>query len=150
MVWSTGFFLLLVIATLTSTISLHEVATAYFHEEWHLSRKAAASATPLLVGTIGILASLSVGVLNGWRIAGLNLFDALDALTANILMPLGGLFTSLFVGWRLDCRTFDEQLTNRGRLRFRIRGVLIFLLRYLCPLVLLAIFLDNLGVFKGL
>ena len=114
MVWSTGFFLLLVIATLTSTISLHEVATAYFHEEWHLSRK------------------------------------ALDALTANILMPLGGLFTSLFVGWRLDCRTFDEQLTNRGKLRFRIRGVLIFLLRYLCPLVLLAIFLDNLGVFKGL
>ena len=150
MVWSTGFFLLLVIATLTSTISLHEVATAYFHEEWHLSRKAAAWTTTLLVGTIGILASLSVGVLNGWRIAGLNLFDALDALTANILMPLGGLFTSLFVGWRLDCRTFDEQLTNRGKLRFRIRGVLIFLLRYLCPLVLLAIFLDNLGVFKGL
>ncbi len=150
MVWSTGFFLLLVIATLTSTISLHEVATAYFHEEWHLSRKAAAWTTTLLVGTIGILASLSVGVLNGWRIAGLNLFDALDALTANILMPLGGLCTSLFVGWRLDRRTFDEQLTNRGKLRFRIRSVLIFLLRYLCPLVLLAIFLDNLGVFKGL
>ena len=45
MVWSSVFFLLLVVAALTSTISLHEVVTAYLHEEWHLSRRAAAWAT---------------------------------------------------------------------------------------------------------
>ena len=115
-----------------------------------MSRRRAAWTTTVSTALLGALASLSLGVLNGYTLFDRNLFDALDALTANILMPLGGLFTSLFVGWRLDCRTFDEQLTNRGKLRFRIRGVLIFLLRYLCPLVLLAIFLDNLGVFKGL
>lgn len=148
MVWSTGFFLLLVIATLTSTISLHEVATAYFHEEWRLKRGAAAWCTTAIVVATGILASLSLGALDHWRIAGLNLFDALDSLTANILMPAGGFFTCIFVGWSLDRKVFKEQITNRGALRFRIYGVLIFLLRYICPVVLLLIFLDNLGLFS--
>ena len=147
MVWSTVFFLLLVVAALTSTISLHEVITAYLHEEWHLSRRSAAWFTTLSTAALATLASLSLGLLGGWRICGLTLFDALDFATANILLPLGGLFTCIFVGWKLDPERFREQLSNHGTLRCRIHGLLIFLLRWVCPVILLLVFLDNLGLY---
>ena len=147
MVWSTVFFLLLVVAALTSTISLHEVITAYLHEEWHLSRRSAAWLTTLSTAALATLASLSLGLLGGWRICGLTLFDALDFATANILLPLGGLFTCIFVGWKLDPERFREQLSNHGTLRCRIHGLLIFLLRWVCPVILLLVFLDNLGLY---
>ena len=147
MVWSSVFFLLLVVAALTSTISLHEVLTAYLHEEWHLSRKGAAWTTTCATLALAAVASLSLGVLDGWKICGLNIFDSLDYLTANILLPAGGFFTSIFIGWRLDRKILAAQITNEGRLPFRIQRVFVFLLRYLCPTVLLLVFLDNLGVF---
>lgn len=147
MVWSSIFFLLLVVAALTSTISLHEVVTAYLHEEWHLSRRAAAWMTTAGTAALAALASLSLGVLSGYPLFGMNLFDLLDYLTANILLPAGGLFTCLFVGWRLDRRILRAQITNDWQLRFRIYGLFLFLLRWICPAVLLLIFLDNLGLF---
>ena len=147
MVWSSVFFLLLVVAALTSTISLHEVITAYMHEEWHMSRRAAAWATTGSCMALAAVASLSLGLLDGWRIFGLSVFDSLDFLTANILLPAGGFFTCIFVGWRLDQKVLKGQISNDGELKFRIYGVFIFLLRYICPAVLLLIFLDNLGLF---
>lgn len=147
MVWSSVFFLLLVVAALTSTISLHEVLTAYLHEEWHLSRKGAAWATTGATMALATLASLSLGLLDSWKICGLNIFDSLDYLTANILLPVGGFFTCIFAGWRLDRKILTAQITNEGRLPFRIRRIFVFLLRYLCPAVLLLVFLDNLGLF---
>ena len=148
MVWSSIFFLLLVVAALTSTISLHEVPTVYFSEECHLSRRAAAWTTTLSTAVLAALASLSLGALGGYPIFGKNLFDGLDFLTANILLPLGGLATSLFVGWHLDKRVIRREMTNDGSLRFRIFGLFLFLLRYVCPAVLCLIFLDNLGLLK--
>lgn len=147
MVWSSIFFLLLAVAALTSTISLHEVVTVYLHEEWHLSRKAAAWLTTAATAALASLASLSLGVLGSWKVCGLSLFDSLDFLTANILLPAGGLFTCIFVGWKLDHHILKAQITNHGELKFRIYGLFSFLLRYVCPAVLLLIFLDNLGVF---
>lgn len=146
MLWSAIFFLLLAVAAITSTISLHEVVTLYLHEEWHMSRRAAAWATTGICVLLGSLASLSLGVLGGWKMFGFSFFDALDNLTANILLPAGGFFTSIFVGWRLDRRIFKAQLSNDGRLRFRIHRLFSIFLRYICPAVLLLVFLDNLGV----
>ncbi|MEG1759598.1 MAG: sodium-dependent transporter [Alistipes sp.] len=148
MVWSTIFFLLLIVAALTSTISLHEVLTVYLHEEWHKSRNVAAWIATVTTATLASVASLSMGVLNGYKIFGLTLFDSLDFVTANILLPAGGMFTCLFVGWKLDQRLLKAQITNNGTLRFRIYGVFIFLLRYICPAVLALIFLDNLGFLR--
>lgn len=147
MVWSSVFFLLLVVAALTSTISLHEVITAYLHEEWHMSRRAAAWSTTGACMALAAVASLSLGVLKGWNIFGLTIFDSLDYLTANILLPAGGFFTCIFVGWRLDRKILKAEISNNGTLKFRIYGVFIFLVRYVCPAVLLLIFLDNLGLF---
>ena len=63
------------------------------------------------------------------------------------MLPAGGFFTCLFVGWRLDRAVLRREITNDGTLRFRIFGAFLFLLRYVLPVILLAIFLDNLGLF---
>ncbi len=148
-VWSSIFFLLLVIAALTSTISLHEVVTAYLHEERGFSRRAAAWCTSAATACVGVLASLSLGVLKGYDLFGLSLFDALDFLTADILLPAGGLFTCIFAGWRLDRSELHAQITQHGRLPFRVFGLFVCLLRYVCPVLIFFIFLDNLGLLKG-
>lgn len=146
MIWSTIFFVLLAVAALTSTISLHEVLTVYVHEEWHLSRRAAAWLTTGATALLASLASLSLGAWDALRIGSLNLFDALDFATANVLLPLGGLFISLFTGWVLDRRLLRRELTNDGALRGRIVPLFVFLLRWVCPVVLLLVFLDNLHI----
>lgn len=112
-----------------------------------MSRRAAAWSTTAATALLGAVASLSVGVWSGCTLFGLNLFDLLDYVTANILLPLGGFFTCIFVGWRLDSQVLKDQITNHGQLKFRIYRVFILLLRYLCPIVVLLVFLDNLGVF---
>lgn len=89
-------------AALTSTISLHEVATAYVLEEFHMTRKKAALIVSLGVFFLGIFSSLSFGVMKGFTVGGLAFFDALDYLTAKIMLPLGGMLTCIFVGTRVD------------------------------------------------
>ena len=150
MVWSSVFFLLLVVAALTSTISLHEVVTAYLHEEWHLSRRAAAWATTAGTAALAALASLSVGVLNGWKIFGLNLFDALDYLTANIMLPIGGLLTCIFVGTRVDKKILKAELTNEGTIKFRLFFIYVFFMKYVSPIAIGIVFLNELGLLDQL
>ena len=143
--WSSIFFLLLVIAALTSTISLHEAVTAYVTEEWNLPRKHAARLTTLFSILLAAAASLSLGMFNHWRICGLNLFDLLDFLTANILLPLGGLLICLFVGWQLN-RNECEQLLYSACTHTLSHSILRGLIRYGCPLIMLFVFLHNLGI----
>lgn len=102
--WSFIFFILLALAALTSTISLHEVATAYVHEEYNVPRKFAAWVVSIGVFIIGVFASLSFGVLKEYTIGGLTIFNALDFLTAKIMMPLGGMMICVFVGLRIERR----------------------------------------------
>ncbi len=143
--WSTIFFLLLVLAALTSTISLHESVTAYVEEEWKLSRTKAARLTTLLTGVLAVAASLSLGIWKEYTICGLTFFDSLDYLTANILLPLGAFLTCLFVGWKFDRTLFEQQLYPDG-IPGREYPLLRFMIRYICPIILFVIFSDNLGL----
>lgn len=146
MVWSTIFFLLLVIAALTSTISLHEVLTVYVQEEWRLSRRAAAWIVTGACIVLGAAASLSLGAWQWLQLGGKSFFDLLDFVTANIMLPTGGFFICIFTGWVLDRRFMPAELTNHGALRLHLWPLLGMLLRWVCPVVILLIFLDNLGV----
>lgn len=146
MVWSTIFFLLLVIAALTSTISLHEVLTVYVQEEWRLSRRAAAWIVTGACIALGAAASLSLGAWQWLQLGGKSFFDLLDFVTANIMLPAGGFFICIFTGWVLDRRFMPAELTNHGALRLHLWPLLGMLLRWVCPVVILLIFLDNLGV----
>ncbi len=147
MLWSSAFFLLLVIAALTSTIAQHEVATSYLIDEWRMSRAKAATLTTLLVGALVTVAALSLSVWSGYRLFDMRIFDLLDQCTANILIPLCGFFTTIFVGWRMDRKMLLDELTNRGSLKMTMIGAVIFLLKYVCPVIMMIIFLDNIGVF---
>ncbi len=141
--WAAIFFLLLIIAAITSTMSLHEVATVFFIEELNISRKVGATLTSVIVGLLGTAASLSLCINNSDYTP---LFDLLDYITANIMLPLGGMLTCIFVGWRLDRKGYIDQLTNNGEIPCSYIPVMIFLLKYLCPIVIFAIFLDSLGL----
>ncbi len=144
--WSSVFFLLLVIAAITSTISLHEVVTLYIIEEWKIKRSIAAIITSLLAVVLATLASLSLGDWSSLTIAGYSFFDALDLFTSNILLPISGVAISIFAGWVLDKRVLREELTNFGETKFALYPLFMLLLRYLCPVLVGVIFLNSVGI----
>ena len=139
------FYILLALAALTSTISLHEVATAYLHEEFRLSRNKAAWIVTTGCTVLGVFCSLSLGVGREYTIAGLTLFDLFDFVTAKIMLPLGGFFIAIFTGWYLDKRIVWEEFSNHGKLRAGIYKLLILLLKYIAPIGIAFIFINELG-----
>ncbi len=144
--WSSIFFLLLIIAALTSTISLYEVVTLYVIEEWKVSRRRATLYTSIGVGALATVASLSLGACPQITVAGKSFFDSLDFLTSNVMLPLSGMGISIFAGWIVEKRILREQMTDFGKSKMRFFGVVVFLLRYLCPLLLMLVFLDCIGI----
>lgn len=101
-VWSTLFFFLLFLASLTSTISMSEISIAFFTEQLGMSRRIATLANTGIAIVFGTLCALSFGSLNNFTIFGKTIFDLFDYVSSNILLPLGGMLISIFVGWVLD------------------------------------------------
>jgi NSS family neurotransmitter:Na+ symporter len=140
------FFLALLVAALTSSISMLEVAVAYLVEEKKFSRLWACVVLFAVCWVVGAICSLSFGPLSDIKIDGGNIFDFFDNLSSNILMTLGSLLTVLFVGWRLKKTDVYDEFTNGGALsrNAKLFGVLWFLIRYVCPLAIAAIFISGL------
>ena len=144
MIFSLMFYVLLALAALTSTISLHEVVTAYLNEQFGISRgRAALWVTGFCVVT-GVLSSLSLGVWDD-KFFGLGFFDLLDFVTAKLMLPLSGLLVSLFVGWYLKRSLSYEELTNYGLQKAPYFPIYMFILRYLAPIAIVLIFVNELG-----
>ncbi|MCF0199055.1 MAG: sodium-dependent transporter [Bacteroidaceae bacterium] len=138
------FYVLLLLAALTSAISLHEPVTAYLHEEWHMPRRTAAWCVTIAASVLGVLCSLSMGPLADYPIFGMSLFDFFDFITAKVIMPLGGILICLFVGRRMDEEAVRAEVTNEGRLRIPIFRLYRFLIRWVAPLAIIAIFIRGL------
>ncbi len=149
-IWSFVFFVLLALAALTSTISLHEVSTAYVHEEYHVSRKKAAIIVSVGVTIVGILCSLSMGVLKSYTLFGLNFFNLLDFVTAKIMLPLGGMMICIFTAKRVDKLLLKEEVTNHGTIRFYFFNTYAFFVKYIAPIAIGLIFLNELGLLNWL
>lgn len=149
-IWSFVFFVLLALAALTSTISLHEVSTAYVHEEYHISRKKAAIIVSVGVTIVGILCSLSMGVLSSYTLFGLNFFNLLDFVTAKIMLPLGGMMICIFTAKRVDKLLLKEEVTNHGTIRFYFFNTYAFFVKYIAPIAIGLIFLNELGLLNWL
>lgn len=145
-IWSFVFFVLLALAALTSTISLHEVSTAYVHEEYHISRKKAAVIVSIGVTILGILSSLSMGLLKSYTLFGLNFFNLLDFVTAKIMLPLGGMMICIFTAKRVDKLLLKEEVTNHGTIRFYFFNTYAFFVKYIAPIAIGLIFLNELGL----
>ena len=142
------FYALLSLAALTSLMSLHEVSTAFFHEEFHLTRSRAALIVTVLCSIIGACCSLSLGAVEGITLFGRPLFDVFDFVTGQIFLPVGGFLTCLFLGWMVPRRLVRDEFTNEGTVWTHswIFTTSLFLIRYICPLAIAAIFLHQLEV----
>ncbi len=143
---SLAFYVLLSMAALTSLISLHEVSTAFFQEELHVSRKRGATIVTATCVVIGFFCSMSLGQWDFLSIGGKSLFDIFDFVTGQIFLPLGGFLTCLFIGWYVPKKLVRDEFTNWGTLRGSLFGVYYFLVRIVCPLCILAIFLHQFGL----
>jgi len=139
------FYLLLSVAALTSLISLHEVSTAFFHEELNISRSKGATIVTVLCSFIGVFCSLSFYDTD-ISLFGMQLFDLFDFTSGQIFLPLGGFLTCLFVGWYVPKHILKEELTNQGTLKGQFFVIYFFCVRYVCPTCILLIFLHQLGV----
>lgn len=140
------FYVLLSLAALTSLISLHEVSTAFFYEEMHTTRKKAATLVTVSLCVLGALCSLSIGGRDWLVIGGKSLFDLFDFVTGQIMLPIAGFLTCIFLGWVVPRQTVKDEFTNWGTLRSTLFGVYILLIRYVCPVCIVAIFLNQLGI----
>ncbi len=141
------FFILLAIAALTSTISVLEVVVAYLAEELKMSRKKATILASVSISILGILCTLSQGPLPELRIAGYSLFDALEKSSANIFLPIGGLFIVLFVGWKMKKEDVFDEITNQNTLKGRFKIIYLLIIRFAAPVAIALVFLNGLGIF---
>ncbi len=139
----TLFFLLLVLAALMPSVALIEPAVAWLGQRYKLSRVASACTVAALAWLIGIGSVLSLNRWSAWRPLGFvpafadkDFLGVLDYVTANLMLPVGALLTSLFVGWRLNTLFLEGELaesTSAARTACR------WLLRYLCPIAIVAV-----------
>ena len=140
------FYALLVFAALTSTISMHEIGTAFFTEELHLPRRRSAWIITSVCSVLAILCSLSVGANKDLSLMGMSLLDFCDNLTAKFMLPLGGLLTSIFIGWFANQQHVREEFTNRGTINQWLFPVYQLTVRYIVPVLIVLVFLHQFGV----
>lgn len=143
-IFSVLFYTLLLLAALTSSISMHEISTAYIREHYHISRSSAAWIVTGVCMILGTFCSLSFGPWQDVTIFGMGFFDLFDFLTAKFFMPLGGIGLCLFVGWYMDKKTVRDELTNSGTAPTPLYGVFMFLVRFVAPVCIALVFLNEL------
>jgi NSS family neurotransmitter:Na+ symporter len=145
-IFAAFFFILLAVAALTSTISLLEVVVAFFSEELKISRKKATLIATLAISMLGILASMSFGALKGFTIIGKSIFDLLDYTASNVMLPLGGLFIVLFVGWFISSKFIRSELSNEGQLKVKYFPFFMFIVKFIAPVAIAAIFVYSIFI----
>lgn len=144
------FYVLLSLAALTSLMSLHEVNTSFFYEELKIGRKSGALIVTVSCAVIGAFCSLSLGATDALTFAGKSLFDWFDFVTGQVFLPVAGFLTCLFVGWYVPKKLVRDEFTNWGTLKGNLFFVYLFLVRFVCPVFILLVFLNQLGLLEGI
>jgi len=132
------FFVLLLFAALTSAISLSEVQTAAYIENFHISRKKAAILVFIIIAILSLPVSLSFGVLSNIKIFSKNFFDLFDFITSNILMPLNSIIICIIFGWFVKIK---KVLFFKNEHIYKVFSVLV---KYIVPVVLTALMICGL------
>jgi len=144
----TLFFVLLVLAALTPSIAALEPSVAWLEQRWRLSRNASVALAGMAAWMLGLGSVLSFNWAAHWHPLGIlpsfrdkTFFDVMDYVSANILLPLGALLTSIFVGWRLPRAMLSESFAAAPMIWQRL---CIWMLRFLCPVAIAAILMAAL------
>lgn len=144
------FFIALTLAALTSTVSLLEVVSAYFVDEKKWSRRKAVLVFGFLIFIIGIPSSLSTNLLSNFMLLGKTFFDLTEFISSNLMLPIGGFFISIFVGW-----VWEPSLVKKN-LSFGAEKILanypialkgwIFILKFIAPILITIVLLSSIGI----
>ncbi len=142
--WSILFFFLLVVAALTSTVSVAEVTIAFLAAKFRMSRKKACYATLVPLFLLSSICAMSLGPLSHLQIFDKTIFDALDYLTSNIMLPVVAIFVCIYVGHVLPKSFLRDEMTNRGTMRSAVVPAILFIIRYIAPLLIAAVLINKL------
>lgn len=140
-IWAALFFVLLLVAALTSTVSIAEVSIAMLQDRFKLSRVKAVLLVMCPLCIFSTLCSLSMGILDSFRIFGMNIFDSLDNFTTNCLLPVVAIGTCVYMGWFAPKGLLGKELTNGapGADRSTRARVVLFIIRFIAPALILGI-----------
>lgn len=142
-IWSSLFFLLLLVAALTSTISIAEVSVKMMIDRFRLSRRAGVFIVLLPLLGFSAVCSLSFGSLADFHIFGLTVFDLFDQVTTNIFLPVVSLGVCIYMGWFAPKHLLADELSNNGTLRSRFTGIILFIIKYVAPVLIATILISN-------
>lgn len=141
--WSVLFFMLLLLAALTSTISIAEVSVRFFQDRMHMRRRTAVMTVLLPLLVFGSLSSLSMGSLSGFRIFGLTIFELLDTVATNILLPVGSMAMCIYAGWFAPKGMMAAQLDNGSTVRSVSTRVVLFIIKWVAPVAIAIILVGQ-------
>lgn len=142
------FFILVLFAALTSSISLLEVCNAYVIDEHGWSRSKATWVMSGIIFILVILSSLSMGVMKDFTIFGKGFFDLLDFITSNVLLPLGGIMMCIFIGYFWGVDKAAAEVMQNGKFAFKSRGFWNIAIKYIAPVAVGIVFLNMIGIIK--
>lgn len=144
------FFLMVIFAAITSSVSIMEPIVASFMDRFHLSRKKAVIIVTVYALVFGTLICLGYNLLyfevklpNG---SVGQLLDVFDYISNNILMPIVAILTCILIGWVAKPKTIIDEVTKNGE-KFRRKNLYIVMIKFLAPVLLFALLLQALGVF---
>lgn len=139
------FFITIIVAALSSAVSMMEVAVAYLVEEKNVTRMKATVGIFIFCFLLGSICSLSFGPLSNVKLLGNSIFSFCDKLCSNFLMTLGALLFCIFVGWKMKKSEVRDELTNGGRFKTNARlfPAIYSIIRYLAPITIAFIFLTG-------
>lgn len=139
--FGTLFFLLVAFAALSSAISLAEPVVAWAVESKGMSRVSAATWIGIVIWLLGIGSLLSFNLWAEYTLFGKNFFDVLDFLTANIMLPLGGLLIAVFVGWAMRGKDIQEEVRMESPLMYTVWR---FVLKFIAPVAVVIVLINGL------
>jgi len=142
------FFILTAFAANGAMLSLIEVPVAFLSERYNFSRLKATTLTAALLALIGSTAALSNSTLADFKLFGKTMFDLFDYLSSNIMLPVGGFFIAIFVGWVWSRKNVEAELSNHGMLQNKMLiSAFLFILQFITPVLVAIILLSGLDVF---
>jgi len=140
--FGTLFFILLIFAAWTSSISLIEPMIIWMIEKYNLTRIQAATISSGLAWLLGIGTIISFNVGSEIKIFNMNIFETLDYLTSNILLPLGGIMITIYVSWLISKESINKELNIKSNI---LRYIWYFSARFIAPIAVIMVMLNALG-----
>ncbi len=144
------FYLLLVVAALTSSISMLEMSTSIFVRKFNLPRPLMCVAITLVCLLLGSACSLGFGAWSGVQFFGMDIFSTYDFLVAKYMMPKGAILICISTSWMVSKNTLKAELTNNGTIRQPLFTIYRVIIQYVAPALIALVFANELGAFSAL